>query len=116
MITVFGIKSCNTMKKAFDWLDQHAPAYVFHDYKKSGIDPSTLAAWAKRVGWATLLNTQGTTWRSLPDAARAGVNEAHALALMAAKPSLIKRPVIDTGEVLLVGFDDTLFRQHLMKD
>ncbi len=92
------------MKKAFAWLDAHGIAYEFHDYKTAGIDAATLKAWSKNAGWDVLLNTRGTTWRRLAPAQQAGVDEAKAIRLMVENPSLIKRPVIDTGRALLVGF------------
>ena len=101
---LYGIKNCDTMKKAWTWLDQHGVAYDFHDYKKAGIDRATLEGWAKQVGWEVLLNRAGTTFKKLPDADRQGVGEAKAIELMLAQPSMIKRPVLDVGGKLLVGF------------
>ena len=101
---IYGIKNCDTMKKARAFLDAQGVAYDFHDYKAQGIEPAKLAAWAKAVGWEKLLNRAGTTFRKLPDADKAGLTEAKALALMAAQPSMIKRPVLEAGGALLVGF------------
>ncbi len=112
-ITIYGIKTCDTMKKARAWLDAHSVAYAFHDYKTQGIDRAHLAAWAKAVGWETLLNRAGTTFRKLPDAERADINEAKALALMQAQPSMIKRPVLDLGGRLLVGFKPEVYEAAL---
>jgi Spx/MgsR family transcriptional regulator len=103
-ITVYGIKACDTMKKARAWLDSHGVAYAFHDYKAAGIARPVLEGWAREVGWETLLNRAGTTFRKLPEADKAGLTEAKAIALMAAHPSLIKRPVLERGGDLLVGF------------
>ena len=103
-ITIYGIKNCDTMKKARAWLDGHGVAYEFHDYKAKGIDAGRLAGWARAVGWETLLNKAGTTFRKLPDADKAGLDEARALKLMLAQPSMIKRPVLEHGDGLLVGF------------
>ena len=103
-ITIYGIKNCDTMKKARAWLDGHGVAYAFHDYKSQGIERARLEALARDVGWETLLNRGGTTFRKLPDKDKAGLNEKRALALMLAQPSMIKRPVLDTGGKLLVGF------------
>jgi arsenate reductase len=104
-VTIYGIKACDTMKKARDWLDGRGVAYAFHDYKTAGIDRAHLERWAKAVGWETLLNRAGTTFRKLPDADKANVDEAKAVALMLAQPSMIKRPVLDVGGgKLLVGF------------
>ena len=105
MTTVYGIKNCSTMKKAFDWLDSQGIAYEFHDYKKAGIDRDHLAAWAEHLGWQSLLNTRGTTWRKLSPAQQADMDLSKALDLMVAQPSLIKRPVLDTGDQFLAGFD-----------
>ncbi|RAI30423.1 ArsC family reductase [Rhodoplanes serenus] len=103
-VTLYGIKACDTMKKARAWLDQHGVAYEFHDYKSRGIDAARLRAWAAVVGWETLLNRAGTTFRKLADADKANLDEDQAIALMAAQPSMIKRPVLDIGGTLLVGF------------
>ncbi len=103
-ITMFGIKNCDTMKKARAWLDEHGVAYAFHDYKTAGIDTARLNDWIDRVGWEVLLNRAGTTFRKLPEAERADLGAEKATALMLAQPSMIKRPVLDTGETLLVGF------------
>ena len=103
-VTIYGIKSCDTMKKARTWLDDHGVAYVFHDYKAEGIDKASLERWAKEVGWEVLLNRAGTTFRKLPDAQREGLTEKKAIALMLEQPSMIKRPVLDVGGKLLVGF------------
>ena len=102
--TLYGIRNCDTMKKAWTWLDAHGVAYAFHDYKKAGIDRARLEAWVGQVGWETLLNRAGTTFRKLPEAEREGIDEKKALALMLAQPSMIKRPVLDVGGRLLVGF------------
>lgn len=102
--TIYGIKACDTMKKARAWLDQNGVAYAFHDYKSAGIDAKTLEGWAKKVGWEKLLNRAGTTFKKLPDADKADIDEAKALALMLEKPSMIKRPVLEHGRDLIVGF------------
>ena len=104
MTTIYGIRNCDTMKRAFTWLKEHDVAHEFHDYKKSGIDVSTLKSWSKRTGYETLLNTRGTTWRKLSDRDRADMNEQKAIKLMSENPSLIKRPVLASGKSLLVGF------------
>ena len=103
-VTIYGIKACDTMKKARDWLAEHDVAYGFHDYKALGIDRQRLERWADAVGWETLLNRSGTTFRALPDADKQGLTEAKAIALMLAQPSMIKRPVLDVGGALTVGF------------
>jgi arsenate reductase (glutaredoxin) len=103
-ITIHGIKNCDTMKKARAWLDGHGVAYDFHDYKASGIERGRLEGWATEVGWETLLNRAGTTFRKLPDKDKEGLSEKRAVALMIAQPSMIKRPVLEVGGKLLVGF------------
>ena len=102
--TIYGIKACDTMKKARAWLDGHGVAYAFHDYKVAGIDRLRLKAWVNVLGWEVLLNRSGTTFRGLPDPAKADLNAEKAIALMLAQPSMIKRPVLDLGGRLLVGF------------
>lgn len=111
-VTIYGIKNCDTMKKARAWLDGHGVAYAFHDYKAAGIDAARLENWAGKVGWEILLNRAGTTFRNLPDAEKADINEAKALALMQAQPSLIKRPVLDVDGTLLVGFKPELYEKQ----
>ena len=103
-VTIYGIKNCDTMKKARAWLDGHGVAYAFHDYKAAGIERSTLEDWSGEVGWEVLLNRAGTTFRALPEKDKEGLTEKKAIALMAAQPSMIKRPVLDIGGTLLVGF------------
>jgi len=103
-VTIYGIKNCDTMKKARAWLDQRGVAYSFHDYKAVGVERGTLEGWARDVGWETLLNRAGTTFRALPEKEREGLTERKAIALMLAQPSMIKRPVLDVGGKLLVGF------------
>ena len=110
MTTLYGIKSCDTMKKARVWLDAHKIAYAFHDYKASGIDKATLERWASKVGWETLINRAGTTFRKLPDADRDGLTEKKAVALMLAQPPMIKRPVLDNGGELTVGFRPEVYQ------
>ena len=102
--TIYGIKACDTMKKARDWLAGHGVAVAFHDYKASGIDKAHLEAWAGKVGWEVLLNRSGTTFKALPEDKKQGLDEAKAVALMIEQPSMIKRPVLDLGDKLLVGF------------
>ena len=113
MIKVFGIKICDTMKKAMAWLDAEDVAYEFIDYKKAGVAKNHLPDWNRRAGWKTLLNTRGLMWKKLSEAERADVDETKALALMAAYPALIKRPVLDTGKKLLVGFTPETYGSEL---
>jgi arsenate reductase (glutaredoxin) len=112
--TLYGIKNCDTMKKARAWLDGHGVAYAFHDYKTAGLDPATLQRWAKQVGWETLLNRAGTTFRKLPDADKQSLTEAKAIALMISQPSMIKRPVLErSGGKILVGFKPEFYAETL---
>ena len=110
-VTIYGIKNCDTMKKAWTWLDQHGVAYDFHDYKKAGIDRATLEGWVRQLGWEGLLNRAGTTFRKLPDADRQGIDEPKAIALMLANPSMIKRPVLAQDGRLTVGFKPETYAQ-----
>ncbi len=104
MVTVYGIKNCDTVKKARAWLDANGVGYDFHDYKSAGIDAGRLREWARELGWERLLNRAGTTFRQLPDAAKQDLDVDKAIALMLAQPSMIKRPVVDLGDRRLVGF------------
>ena len=112
-IDLYGIPNCDTVKKARAWLGERATAYAFHDYKKEGVDPARLDRWADAAGWESLLNTRGTTFRNLPEAERADISRAKAIALMTAHPSLIKRPVVEHPDGLLVGFDPDRWSQAL---
>jgi arsenate reductase (glutaredoxin) len=111
--TIYGIKNCDTMKKARAWLDSHGVTYDFHDYKAAGIDKDTLKKWSDALGWETLLNRAGTTFRKLPDAEKEGLNERKALALMLAQPSMIKRPVLDVRNKLVVGFKPEVYAKEV---
>ncbi len=104
MTTIYGIKTCDTMRKAFGWLQENGVDYTFHDYRASGIDRGTIERWAHAVGWEKLLNKASTTFRALPDADKAGIDEARAIGLMLEHPTLIKRPVLETGRSIEVGF------------
>ena len=109
MIRMYGIKNCDTMKKAMAFLDAKGIAFEFIDYKKASVAATHLPDWSARAGWQKLLNTRGLMWKKLSDEQRANVDEKKALALMAETPSLIKRPVLDTGKTLLVGFDEAAY-------
>ena len=111
MTTIFGIKNCDTMKKARTWLDGHKVDYSFHDYKTAGIDRAELEGWVKTLGWEVLLNRAGTTFRKLPDADKEGLTEKKAIALMLAQPSMIKRPVLQAKGKLTVGFKPEDYRK-----
>jgi arsenate reductase len=112
-ITIYGIRNCDTMKKARAWLDGRGVACAFHDYKAAGIERSTLEGWSGEVGWEVLLNRAGTTFRSLPEKDKDGLTEKKAIALMLAQPSMIKRPVLDIGGKLLVGFKPDQYEKAL---
>jgi arsenate reductase (glutaredoxin) len=112
-VTIYGIKNCDTMKKARNWLDSHGIAYDFHDYKTAGIAKDQLKKWSDQLGWETLLNRAGTTFRKLPDVDKEGLNERKALALMAEQPSMIKRPLLDIGGKLLAGFKPEIYEKEL---
>jgi arsenate reductase len=105
MTVLYGIKNCDTVKKARRWLDEHGVAYRFHDFRTDGLDEKQLARWTKQLGWETLLNRRGTTWRNLPEAQRDKVSDATgAIAAMLAHASLIKRPVLESDGTVRVGF------------
>jgi arsenate reductase len=108
-VTIYGIKNCDTMKKARAWLDAHGIAYAFHDYKAAGVERGALEEWTRTVGWETLLNRAGTTFRKLPDADKTGLDAAKAVALMLAQPAMIKRPVLETVAGLIVGFKPEVY-------
>ena len=103
-ITLYGIPNCDTVKKARAWLDGQGIAYAFHDYKKQGADPAQLARWVGDAGWEKVLNRVGTTFRKLPEEDKQGLDAGKAIALMAANPSAIKRPIVKHSGGLLVGF------------
>ncbi len=114
--TLYGIKNCDTMKKALAWFDGAGVAYTFHDYKKSGIDAATLARWCEQVGWEALVNKRGTTWRKLMPAQQAIADTAAAIALMQAQPSLIRRPVVESADgALVVGLDPAAFERMIAR-
>jgi arsenate reductase len=110
-VTIYGIKNCDTMKKARAWLAERGVAHDFHNYKSAGIERGMLEGWAREAGWETLLNRAGTTFRALPEKDKEGLTEHKAIALMAAQPSMIKRPVLDLGGRLLVGFKPEQYEQ-----
>lgn len=107
--TIFGIKNCDTMKKARVWLEQNGVAHDFHDYKASGIDRTHLERWIDEAGWETVLNRAGTTFRALPDEAKQNLDRDKAIALMLAQPSMIKRPVLEAQGRILVGFKPDIY-------
>ena len=111
MITLYGIPNCDTMKKARKWLAEHDVDYVFHDYKKLGIEEPLLRDWISRVGWEVLLNRRGMMWRKLTQEQRDNIDEQNAIALMLSTPSIIKRPVLVKDDLILVGFDETKYEE-----
>ncbi|BCS45969.1 ArsC family protein [Pseudomonas amygdali pv. lachrymans] len=111
--TLFGIKACDTMKKARTWLDDNSVSYDFHDYKTQGIDRGHLAQWCNEHGWQVVLNRAGTTFRKLDDGQKADLDQAKAIELMLAQPSMIKRPVLDLGNKTLIGFKPDLYAAAL---
>lgn len=113
-LTLYGIPNCDTVKKARKWLDAQGIAYGFHDYKKAGVPEAALTDWMAALGWEPLLNKRGTTFRKLGDADKTNIDAAKALRLMTANPSMIKRPVVETGEESpLVGFDEPVWKERL---
>ena len=110
---VYGIRNCDTMKKAFAWLAARKLDYEFVDYKKGGVPAGKLKAWARKAGWEKLPNTRGPTWRRIPEAQRAGLTEAKAIALLEANTSAIRRPIVEAGASLLIGFDPDEFAARL---
>jgi len=108
---IYGISNCDTMRKARKWLDQHGIEARFHDYRKDGIRTELLGAWCKRLGWQALINRSGATWRQLPQDARNDLGETAAVALMLAKPALIKRPVLEVNGIVHVGFSPEAYRR-----
>ena len=114
MIRIYGIKNCDTMKKAFQWLAERNIPYEFHDYKKAGVPRERLVAWCKVLGWKTLLNTKGPTWRKLTPEQQQITTQSQAVAIMMEFPSVIRRPLVETESGhLLVGFDPTMFESFI---
>ena len=111
MIKIYGIPNCDTMKKARKWLDEHGVDYRFHNYKKDGVPEQRLRAWVDALGWEALLNKRGTTWRKLDDSVKTGIDTESAIAIMRDNPSIIKRPVLESANTLLVGFNENDYQQ-----
>lgn len=112
-VTIFGIRNCSTMKKAFDWFESQGLEFDFHDYKKAGINPQTLQHWLERVEWQDLINKRGTTWRKLTPEQQTVDSAEEAVELMCAHPSLIRRPVIASADHLLIGYNESEYQQKL---
>lgn len=111
MTTLYGIKNCDTVKKARKWLDAASIDYRFHDFRKDGLQREQLVAWKQAVGWETLLNRRGTTWRQLPEAVKENINENNVLDLFLEHPTLIKRPVLEQGGEIRVGFNEAEYKK-----
>ena len=111
-LKLYGINNCDTMKKARAWLEAEGVAYTFHDYKVSGIDRASLERWCAALGWETVINRAGTTFRKLSEAEKNGLDQPRAIKLMIAQPSLIRRPVAEGKGILLAGFKPEIYRQH----
>ena len=111
MTTVYGIKNCDTVKKACEWLNKNNITYQFHDFRKDGLTQAKIKQWSGQVEWAALLNRRGTTWRNLTDKEKNNINKTYAIKLMAEQPTLIKRPVIEHNKQVLVGFSEDIYKQ-----
>ena len=115
MLKIYGIANCDTMKKARKWLETNGVDYEFHDYKKSGAPEKELNLWVKKLGWDALLNRRGTTWRKLDETTKNNIDEASAIKVMLENPSIIKRPVLEAGRTILVGFNEAEYKELLKK-
>ena len=113
MITIYGIPNCDTMKKARRWLEANGMEYTVHDYRKLGVPEKNLRDWVKKAGWETVLNRRGTTWRKLDDEVRNSIDTESAIQIMLDNPSIIKRPVLESGSQLLIGFNESDYQQLL---
>ncbi len=113
MIKIYGIPNCDTMKKARKWLENNNLEYEFHDYKKLGVPEKKLTRWVKKSGWETVLNTRGTTWRKLDDAIKNNIDETSSIQVMLDNPSAIKRPILENGKTLLIGFKEDEYKTLL---
>mgnify|MGYP001595332754 FL=1 len=111
MITLYGIKNCDTVKKARRWLEQHSIDYTFHDFREDGLDSAQLEGWLQDLGWETLVNRRSTSWKQLDESARESMNQASAQAAILEQPTLIKRPLLNTGNSLHVGFSEKSYRE-----
>jgi len=113
MIKIYGIPNCDTMKKARKWLENNGVEYEFHDYKKQGVPETNLKKWVKSAGWEVVLNKRGTTWRKLPDDIKDNIDEDSSIQVMLDNPSAIKRPVLEDGKTILVGFKEDEYKTLL---
>lgn len=114
MIIMYGIKNCDTIKKAKKWLDAHNIDYSFHDFREDGLNPVQLRSWIAEVGWQTLLNKRSATWRQLPDETKTHIDETIATAVMEDQPTIIKRPVLETDSGIIVGFSDKIYSEKFL--
>jgi arsenate reductase (glutaredoxin) len=114
-VKLYGIRNCDTMKKARTWLEGRSVGYEFHDYRIAGVDAARLERWCREVGWETLLNRAGTTFRKLPDAAKSDLDQRKAVRLMLTQPSMIKRPVLEIDESVIVGFKPELYEDAVRR-
>jgi len=111
MLTLYGIKNCDTVKKARRWLEDHGIECQYHDFRQDGLDKKQLSGWVEQLGWEVILNKRSTTWRNLPDKDKSITTDSQAIKLLSANPTLIKRPVVQSNKMLLVGFNETEFKK-----
>jgi len=111
MLTLYGIKNCDTVKKARRWLEDHGVGYQFHDFRQDGLDKKQLSGWIEQLGWEVIINKRSTTWRNLSDKDKELITNSQAVKLLLANPTLIKRPVVQSNKLLLVGFNETEFKK-----
>jgi len=111
MLTLYGIKNCDTVKKARRWLEDHGIEYQFHDFRQDGLDKKQLSGWVEQLGWETIVNKRSTTWRNLSEKEKTISTNQHAIKLLLANPTLIKRPVIEKNKTLLIGFNEAEFQK-----
>jgi Spx/MgsR family transcriptional regulator len=114
MIAIFGIKNCDTMKKAFRWLDENKITYTFHDYKKEGVEETTAQAWVNELGWESIINKRGTTWRKLDEDTKNTMNNENAVHIMMSQPSMIKRPLLVINQSIILGFSAEEYAEKLL--
>jgi arsenate reductase len=113
MLTLYGIKNCDMVKKARRWLEDHGVEYQFHDFRQDGLEEDKLTNWVEQLGWETVVNKRSTSWRNLSDKDKAISTNQHAIKLLLANPTLIKRPVVQNSKALLVGFNEAEFKKQL---
>lgn len=113
MTTLYGIPNCDTIKRARSWLDEHEVDYIFHNYRKDGLSAEMLETFEQQLGWETLLNRRGTTWRKLPEAEKDNINRERALALLLEHPAMIKRPILELGNQFHAGFSESQYQQSI---